>query len=134
MNAYKIVVADDDDGIREPIVSLLQDHGFFILEARTEEELLMHAANPNAVLWIIDVRLPTRSYEGILAVKDLHAKGIIPKLPILFISVEAEDFAQDKLEGLKKLGVKYEWLEKPFELEYLLRRIQTFLCDYDKRI
>ncbi len=56
-----ILVADDDDGYRFPIVSLLEDHGFTVLEATNEEDVIRHA--PNAQLWIVDVRLPSGANE-----------------------------------------------------------------------
>ncbi len=123
MKAKTVLVADDDPGILFCIVTILEDHGFNVLQAKSEEELLKHASL--AELWIVDARLPTNGYEGILAVAELHDKGIKPDVPIIFMSVDVESFALQRLSALKSKGINYEWLEKPFELQYLLQRVSN---------
>ena len=66
-------------------------------------EVKAHA--PNADVWIVDVRLPTGALEGIVAVRELAAEGIISIYPVFFISVMPQSLAQDKLDSLKSAGV-----------------------------
>src|ERR1043166_6370180 len=126
MNPKTILVADDDDGIRFAIVCMLSDKGHKVLEATDEKSIITLA--DKAELWIIDARLPTNGYEGLLAVSSLKKKGVVPTYPILFMSVDPDTFAADRLAALTRMGLKYEWLDKPFEPEYLLERIDTLVA------
>jgi CheY-like chemotaxis protein len=119
-----VLVADDDDSIRFPIVSILEDYGYQVLEAITESDLIDQA--PKAAVWIVDVRLPSRAYEGLLGVAQLVKSGTMPRFPVLFISVDAASYADAELNALRDLGVQFEWLEKPFELELLLEKLKDF--------
>lgn len=122
----KILVADDDDGYRFPIVTLLQDFGFETKEATNRIELTEFA--PNSDIWIIDIRLPTEMQEGLLAVQDLVNQDIFPCHPVIFISVLHESLASDNLKIIESSSINYVWLEKPFELEQLLVTINKFLA------
>jgi DNA-binding response OmpR family regulator len=119
-----ILVADDDDGYRFPIVSLLEDHGFTVLEATNEDDVVRHARM--AKIWVIDVRLPSGANEGIRAVTRLAAEQIRSDYPVIFISVLPESLAPEVRE-LRERSVGYEWIEKPFELELLLSRVMALL-------
>jgi DNA-binding response OmpR family regulator len=119
----RVLIADDDDGYRFPLKNLLDDYEYEVLEARNKEELIRQAQG--ADVWVIDARLPTEEMEGIEAVRELGERGTIPRHPVLFISVMPEDNVKVKLDSLKGKGIPYEWVEKPFELELLLRRIQA---------
>jgi DNA-binding response OmpR family regulator len=120
---HSILLVDDDDGIRSPLASLLTDHHFKVLAAATEEEMRKHATATQ--IWIIDVRLPSKDYEGILAVAALAKDGVRSEYPVVFISVDPEKQAQDHLAGLRELGIDYIWLEKPFEFQLLLQRVDA---------
>ena len=120
----RILVADDDAGYLFPIRNLFEDYGYEVLEATDRAQVVGHGRN--ADVWIIDVRLPTGEMEGILAVQELVEQGIRPRHPVVFISVIPASFAAEKLAPLNG-KVDYEWVEKPFELEFLLVKIQGFL-------
>lgn len=124
-NRYKILVIDDDVGFRYPIESILREFGFTV-EADSEEDGL-ERKGPNCDLWVIDVRLPTNAHEGLLAVDSLLKKGVRPKHPIIFMSVDNQSLAKTKLEALSAQGIVFVWLEKPIEPEYLLRVVLQHL-------
>jgi CheY-like chemotaxis protein len=122
----RVLVADDDDGFRYPIVNLLEDYSFEVVEAKSQEEVLESAEA--SALWIIDVRLPSSNMEGILAVHELARRGTVSAYPVIFVSVLPEDFARGRLAELANVGVHYLWLEKPFELELLKAKIDELLA------
>ena len=123
---HQILVADDDDGFRYPIVNLLEDYGFEVVEAKSREEVLERAEA--SALWIIDVRLPSSKMEGILAVHELARRGTLSAYPVIFVSVLPEDFARERLSELAEARVRYFWLEKPFELELLKAKVNELLA------
>lgn len=122
----RILVADDDDGIRASVVSLLIDHDFEVDEAQNESDILANVDKCD--LWLIDIRLPTKEYEGILAVYSAIKEQKVAARPIIFMSVDDREFAQEDLNGLQKLGISFEWINKPFEHQELLQLIERQLA------
>ena len=120
-----ILLADDDRGIREPLTVLLQYKGFTVVQASSEPE--MRRCAQDCDVWIIDVRLPSKDYEGILAVFTLANSGVRCKHSIIFISVDSKEMAAKHLQGLSDLGIQFEWIEKPFEFEYVLKTVNRIL-------
>ena len=121
-----VLIADDDAGFRFPLVNLFEDFGFKTLQAVSKEEVLKHAGK--ADIWIIDVRLPTSKNEGILAVQELASKGNRPPYSVIFISVNPKSLVRTELDALAKVSVDdYMYIEKPFELELLLRIVNALL-------
>jgi CheY-like chemotaxis protein len=123
----RILIADDEHGYRSALVDMFIDAGFDVVEAESEEAAVSCA--PDADVWIIDVRLPTGEREGLRAVSRLIDDGLWPKFPIVFISVdsEAEADAKGQVTALKARNVPYEWCQKPFEPEYLLQKVESYL-------
>ena len=120
-----ILIADDDHGYRGPLVEMFEDFGFTVHEAIDKAEVREKA--PRSEVWIVDVRLPTAQQEGIEIVQELVENGIKPKYPVIFIAALPMIF-QDTQNKLLKLEFEYEWKEKPFELEDVLRTVQKFLA------
>jgi len=120
-----VLIADDDDGYRFPIVCLFEDAGYTVFEATSQNGIMEHARNHRPQVWVIDVRLPTGKLEGIQAVEELLAEGVSCNR-VFFISVIPQSTTDPKvLEVLASIGkrVRYEWIEKPFELDFLLDRV-----------
>ncbi|MGD8453247.1 MAG: response regulator [Phycisphaerae bacterium] len=125
---YRILVADDDDGFRFPVVNLFRDYGYEVLEAVDRNGVMEEA--PKCDIWFVDVRLPTGQQEGILAVYDLvKSRKQVPRYPVIFISVLEASFAAGNLRKLDDLQVRYEWIQKPCELELLLEHVRDILSE-----
>lgn len=123
-----VLVADDDDGYRYPLVNALEDAGFRVTEASDKCQVAKRAKH--AGIWIVDVRLPNER-EGIAAVVELVRRGVLPRAPIFFLSVLPESFAQAELTALAAFGVSYEWIEKPIELDELVKFVRLHLDTRD---
>lgn len=110
-----VLVADDTEGYRYPLSNILKDNQYKVLEAESVEEVEKLAGE--AQIWIIDVRLPSQK-EGIEVVRKLIIeKKCKPKFDVIFISVLTQADCDSELENFPE---KYNWIEKPFEPEYLL--------------
>ena len=130
---YKILIADDDAGYRYPLRHLFEDFTYEVCEAADYDGVIERA--PECDIWIIDVRLPTRKQEGILAVHELaRNRNNPPRHPVIFISVLGQSFCTDNLLKLEKLGVQYVWIEKPFELELLLTQVNRLIREASKNV
>ena len=113
-----VLIADDDEGYRFLLVSILSDFNYKVLEAENVEDVKKQSKL--AQLWVVDVRLPSSNLEGIEIVRELSIKHCKPNYDVIFISVLSEEDCKPKLDNFP---LKYIWIEKPFEPEYLLHTI-----------
>ncbi|MFB6784619.1 LuxR C-terminal-related transcriptional regulator [Streptomyces sp. NPDC056352] len=85
----KIIVAEDSVLFREGLVRLLQDAGHTVVAAVGDAEALVAAAEQDADLAVVDVRMPPRGDDdGALAAVQLRATR--PELGILLLSQHLE--------------------------------------------
>jgi len=126
----RLLVLEDDAGIREPLLAFLRESGYAVDAAvRASEADALIRLYPYDAL-IFDVRLPEGQDAGFELVRKLRTEGF--EQPVLFLS--ARDSLSDRLEGLDSGADDY--LVKPFHLaevrsrlRALLRRTQTQKAD-----
>jgi putative two-component system response regulator len=122
MNKSKILVADDEDAIRDVIKEYLEDKGFKIITAvnGTEAVALEEKMRPDLV--ILDVVMPVM--DGFEACKIIRERRSgLHYIPILFLSGVLTEGTV--ITGLQAGGDDY--IRKPFELPELLGRINSFM-------
>ncbi len=112
-----ILIADDDDEIREVIRILLGNEGYQVLEATNGKEAIDKMA-PDVSLIILDVMMPV--FSGIEACLELRKKYMTP---ILFLTAKSSD--TDKVAGFSAGGDDY--LVKPFSYSELLSRVKALI-------
>lgn len=115
----KILVVEDDDPLREAIVSLLQEENYLTDEAATGDEGLYLAQQGIYDLLILDIMLP--EINGLDIVKKVRAAD--DAVPILLLT--ARDSVSDKVCGLETGADDY--LVKPFAIQELLARIKALI-------
>ncbi|MBP2664943.1 MAG: arlR [Firmicutes bacterium] len=115
----KILVVEDDDPLREAIVSLLTEENYLIDEAATGDEGLYLAQQGIYELLILDIMLP--EITGLEIVKKVRAAD--NEVPILLLT--ARDSVADKVNGLE-IGAD-DYLVKPFAIQELLARIKALI-------
>lgn len=114
----KIVVADDEIGIRLLIAEVLEEAGFEVLEAWDGTEAVrLIKATPDVDLVITDINMP--GLDG-FAVSG-QARVLYPKIPILFVSGRYNDLAEHVSID------DYQFLQKPFHLDALLGHVRKLL-------
>jgi DNA-binding response OmpR family regulator len=118
MENKKILVVDDDAGLRELLQDYLSTQGFEVAAVgdgiAMEQYLQLHAVN----LVILDLMLPGE--DGLALARKLRARG---NLPIIMLSARGEDV--DRIIGLE-VGAD-DYLSKPFNPRELLARIRAVL-------
>jgi two-component system response regulator FixJ len=112
----KILVVEDDDGMREAIESLLGAAGFESATYASAEALLDRGACEDALCVVSDFRLPRMS--GLQLLAALRARGSPPPL----ILITAHDAPGMRGEA-ERLGVA-ACLAKPFHGNALLAAIE----------
>jgi nitrogen regulation protein NR(I) len=110
--AAKILLIDDDPGIRDTLQSVLSGEGCEVAVERRGDEGLARAASETFNVVITDLKMP--GLNGLDMIRQLHAAQ--PRLPIILIT--AFGTTQTAIEAIK-FGA-YDYLLKPFEIPQLL--------------
>src|ERR1700720_1210456 len=114
--AARILLIEDDAGIRETLQRVLVEEGHdVVVERRGDAGLARAGANDFNVV-ITDLRLP--GLNGLELVRQLHAAQ--PRLPIILIT--AFGTTQTAIEAMK-FGA-YDYVLKPFHVPDLLHLVR----------
>ncbi|HLC47311.1 MAG TPA: response regulator [Candidatus Nanoarchaeia archaeon] len=115
--AKKIMVVDDDADIRSTLKTVLEKNGFKVTLAVNGDDCLkkLKTSKPDAIL--SDIMMPgTQVREMVKQIKSV---------PIAFISVvRMSDIEKEELG--KQKNVK-DYIQKPFDLDDLIRRVKRLV-------
>jgi hypothetical protein len=116
----RILVVDDDDGVRQVVCRMLRSAGYGVVPAASGMEALKVAQASGAPidLLITDVSMPTMDGRQLAAT----LRGLFPELPVLFMSGRPEAG-----EGMSASTSRATFLPKPIMLRDLLREIRALL-------
>jgi len=115
----RLLVVDDEPGIRELLTASLRFAGFEVFPAADGAEALRLAEQHRPDLVVLDVMLP--DLDGFTVTRRLRERG--RQMPIVFLT--ARDDTADKVTGLTVGGDDY--VTKPFSLEEIVARIRAVL-------
>ncbi len=123
-NAPKVLVVDDDSGIRKMVVRLLVSRGLNVIEADRGHLALQLLKEHNPQLIVLDAMLP--EVHGFDIARRIKHSERYAKTPIIMISAVYRGwrFAEDLKQGC---GVEF-FIEKPFKIEDLLRAVDSALA------
>lgn len=110
----KVLVVDDEPGIRETLAALLEDEGYLVSRARDGMEALSAVENRRFDVILTDVRMPR--LDGMALVRRLRERG--DNLPIVLMSAV---YADANFAGLT-------FVRKPFDIGLLLDRIEEAIA------
>ncbi len=114
----KILIADDEQLMRQLVVDFLQPEGYEMLEAADGKEALKlyHEQHPDLVL--LDVMMP--GYDGWTVCREIRRESSVP---IMMLTAKGEEI--DQLFAYD-LGVD-EYITKPFSPKILVAKIKALL-------
>ncbi|KHD44426.1 response regulator transcription factor [Streptococcus hongkongensis] len=121
---YTILVAEDEKATREAISAFLTDRGYHVLIAKDGEEAIEKFGQSS--LAILDIMMPKK--DGLEVLKTIRQVSQIPVLMLTALTDEHVQFTSfDELAD--------DFIEKPFSLLILLKRIENLLrrCDIPDR-
>ncbi len=119
-----ILIADDDEQIRELMRLILEKAGYDTMAATNGNQAVRDYKAKRPDLVILDIIMPEK--EGIETIMEL--KGIDPEVKIIAISGGGKSGPENYLSMAKKLGAKAT-LEKPIDKNELLRVVNDILAD-----
>ena len=117
----KVLVVDDDPGIREVVCFALQKAGYATAVAADGEQALARFAADRPALVVLDILMP--ELDGVEVCRRLRADPRGRATPIVFLS--SKDDEVDRIVGLEVGGDDY--VAKPFSPRELVARVRAIL-------
>lgn len=114
----RLIVVDDEQGLREMVAEYLGNHGFAVRTASGGAELDLQLASEPADALVLDVNMPGE--DGFAIARRMRATSDVP-----IIMLTAAGDIVDRVVGLE-LGAD-DYLTKPFDLRELRARLRTIL-------
>lgn len=116
MSGERILVVDDERGIRELIQLYLEKRKFEVYEAENGPQAIDIVRNENIDLLLLDIEMP--GMNGFEVCKEIRR---FSNVPILFVSCKKE--LSNRIEGIE-IGAD-DYITKPFDFHELEVRIEA---------
>lgn len=116
---HRLLLADDDRGIRESLGKLLRGVGYDVIEASHGGQVLEMVFNEPFDLLLLDLNMPEMDGWETLS----HVTHLRPTLPIVVIT------AQPNQRGWLSRGGAHALMEKPLDLPLLLKTLHELLSE-----
>ena len=113
----KVLIAEDDNHIREGLAEVLEGEGYRTLPARDGSEALDVFKREKPDFVCLDIMMP--GVDGYEVCKEIRRQD--PAVPIIFISAKSEEI--DRVLGLE-LGAD-DFIMKPFGVREVIARIRA---------
>lgn len=120
-SAPTILVVEDYSDTREFLATLLQSHGYNVVEAEDGIEGILKAAWLYPDLILMDLSLP--EMDGVEAVARIHGQTKLSRIPIFAVSAYLTKAVE---QDVREAGC-VEVVAKPFEAKVLLEKIRQAL-------
>jgi len=106
----RILVVEDDFGIRSALVALLEDEGYLVEEAENGVEALVCLERQRPALVLLDMRMPVM--DGWQFAQELRARQIEVPLVVMTAARDAQAWAEEIAAAA--------YVTKPFDHEALI--------------
>lgn len=119
--AVKILIADDDDDVRDVLKLTLAEENYEVSEAKDGEEALRLITTKPLDLVLLDYRMP--KLDGREVCRQVKKDLLLSHIPIIMVTGSGDTI--DKVGGIDAGADDY--IVKPFEPKELLARIRMIL-------
>lgn len=119
----RVLIADDDDGVRSSLGLLFRRFGYRVLQAETPEEVESMAREGGFDVALLDMNFSssTTGEEGIALLRKM--KILVPGVPVILITAWAT--IELAVEGMR-YGA-FDFIAKPWENRVVLQTVETAL-------
>ena len=118
-NTPRLLIIDDEDGIRISLRGILEDEGYAVFDVPDAEEGLAFLERESADLIFLDIWLP--GMDGLAMLEKLRLR--YPALPVLMIS--GHGTIETAVNAIKKGA--HDFIEKPLSLEKVIIAVERAL-------
>ncbi len=119
----KLLIVDDEEGVRSLVRMTLESDKYEILEARRGDEALKLVREHLPDLVLLDVMLPDTS--GVEVCRELKSDPGTSQVTIVMLTAKAQNADLEDAEGAGADG----YFTKPFSPVALLRRVDLIFGD-----
>jgi len=112
----KLLIADDEEDIRQFLSEFFTDRGYSVLTAGTKEEALLLLEHEKPQVALLDIRMKSER-DGIEILRWIKDQGLNVKT-IMVTAVETSESAEEA----KRIGAD-DYITKPLSLEYLEKSV-----------
>jgi DNA-binding response OmpR family regulator len=116
-----VLVADDDDDIRDLVAFRLDRAGYEVLRAGDGQEALDLAREHHPDLAVLDVMMP--KLTGYDVTRELRADAATSRIPVILLTARVQE--ADVARGFEAGADDY--VKKPFSPQELKARVQAIL-------
>ena len=120
----KILVIEDEEDIRNYIMTLFEDHGYRSLGAGNGREGLELAKKEAPDLITLDISMPEQS--GVKTLRELQNHPATSSVPVVIVTGVSDDL-QAYIQQRKQLKPPAGYVFKPVERQELLETVQRLL-------
>ena len=114
-----VLVADDDEAVRELVATILEEEGYAVRTAASGSEALSVARQERPAVVLMDVNMP--GLDGLSACRRLRADERLAALPVVLMS--SQPIAGDELRRCRADN----FLPKPFDITELVDEVERHL-------
>lgn len=125
MDAFRILILEDDQVLREAMASTLEDHGYVVEAVGRGQDAIEKARETSFDLVIVDVRM--EGIDGLEALAEVKKEQ--PVVGSMVVTGYASE--EDSIRAIK-LGVD-EYLKKPFPLKTFLESVESIAGKHHKQ-
>src|ERR1700747_549908 len=115
--ARGVLVVEDDDSVRRPLVKFLEMHGFTVVTAETADEGIDALKVHQPAAAVVDLRLRRGTGRDVVLAAP-------PDVPVIIFSGVPSESAE-----LERLRPRTRLIEKPYSLVLLVETLEEMLAE-----
>lgn len=115
----RILVADDNDGLRRMLATAFQERGYETLEAGCGQDAVELGRREHPLVSLLDLNMPDMT--GVEVVRRWLASGLV--MPVIFMTADANVMLRTQARQLGAVDV----LDKPFSIGHMFGLVRASL-------
>lgn len=126
MNKTKVLIVDDQPGIRRLLLEVFTDEGYEVNVATNGNEALEQAKEVKPAVILMDMKMP--GMDGIDALKELKELGLAERVIMMTAYGELE-----LVTKAKELGA-FAYVTKPFDIIKLCEMVSNYITENKEKL
>lgn len=117
----KILIADDDNEMRETLSSMLEAEGYQVISAENGQEAIEMSRKELPALIMMDIHMPVM--DGLRACKEIKADSVTKGIPVVMLTVEG---SINEIQQAISYGAK-TYITKPSSKSEILKVVKSII-------
>jgi two-component system response regulator ResD len=117
----KILIADDDNEMRETLSSMLEAEGYQVINAENGQEAVEMSRKELPALIMMDIHMPVM--DGLRACKEIKADSVTKGIPVVMLTVEG---SINEIQQAISYGAK-TYITKPSSKSEILKVVKSII-------